>query len=544
MQTLARIATPAPEPTAYGCSRVQPCLAAPSRSSSTFADGAIDLARPEGRTSAMSRLLLTSTFAALATACASAQPLPDPVETAAAPEEWRATQPEPGELAELVTPKFERFTLDNGLTVLVSERHELPLVSVNVAYRAGSAADPEGKEGLAGLTYQLLLEGAGKLDALALDNAFADLGSSVGASVGQDGALVGVQILRRNLDQAGALLADIVLRPRFDAASFQHRKEQLLASLAFQVGSPGYLAGEAFAATVYGPHHPYGRLSSGTPTSVSGLQLADAKRFYADAAGPREAALILAGDISVAEARELAQRWFGTWKGKAKAVAAPKAPAVPARGQVVFVPKAGLAQTVIMVGRPAIAAGDPDEYALNLASAVFGGMFGSRLNMNLREDKGYTYGARSYVDSRLGVGTLVASSSVRADVTGASLSEFMKELDGIRSRPITTDELEAAREGRIRSMPGSFESVGGLAGAAANLFWMNRPLDHYEQMIDAYENATAEQVQQAADRFLDPSLMQIVLVGDLDHIVDQVTPLGLGPLLQRAAIPATPTAKK
>lgn len=452
------------------------------------------------------------------------------------PEAWRSTQPAPGPIGELVTPTFERFTLDNGLTVLVSQRHDLPLVSIDMAFRAGSAADPDGKEGLAQLTYQLLLEGAGERDAEALDNAFADLGTSIGSSVGQDGALIGTQVLTRNLDAAAALLADVVLRPRLEVSSFQVRKEQLLSNLAYQVGSPGYLAGEAFAATIFGEHHPYGRLGSGTPESVSSLTHADATGFYRGAAGPNGAALILAGDITTEDARALAERFFGKWEGKAKPTTAPEAPSLSERTQVFFVPKEGLAQTLIMVGRPGIHSGHDDEFHLNLASAIFGGFFGSRLNMNLREDKGYTYGARASLDPRLGVGPLTASSSVRADVTGASLAEFFNEFNALKTAPITEKELEAAREGLIRRIPGSFETVGGLASAAANLFFKDLPLDRYQRMVEAYEGATIERVQEVAEAYFDPAKMQIVLVGDPALIQEQVGEMGLGQLSERLPV--------
>jgi len=488
----------------------------------------------------MRRLFLAaSSVAALSTACATVPAASDSesrLNDFRAQEAWRATPPNPGPLEELVTPTFQRFTLDNGLTVLVVERHELPLVSMHMAFRAGSAADPDGKEGLAQITYQLLLEGAGDRDSQALDNAFADLGTSAGASVSQDGALVGLQVLTRNRDQAAALLADVVLRPRLEAASFQVRKEQQLSNLAFQVGNPRYLGGEAFAAAIFGEHHPYGRLGSGTPETVGKLEHKDAKKFYADAAAPKGAALVLAGDITVEEARALAEEHFGAWKGGDRPLNAPTAPEVAERAQVIVVPKAGLAQTLIYMGRPGLQSGHPDEYTLGLASTVFGGFFGSRLNMNLREDKGYTYGARASVEPRLGVGPLVASSSVRADVTGPSLAEFIKELQGIKSRPITAEELEAAREGMIRSIPGSFESVSGLAAAAANLFFKDLPLDRYEKMIEAYESATAEEVQRAAETYFDPALMQIVLVGDPAVIAEQVPALELGPLQERAPL--------
>jgi predicted Zn-dependent peptidase len=198
-----------------------------------------------------------------------------------------------------------------------------------------------------------------------------------------------------------------------------------------------------------------------------------------------------------------------------------------------MVPKPGLQQTLILVGRPAVRAGDPDEYPLDLANAVFGGLFGSRLNMNLREAKGYTYGARSSVEARRGVGPLIAFSQVRADVTGPALVEVFAELDGLKERPITSEELEGAREGKIRSMPGWFETVGALASAGARLFWLDLPLDHYERLLQGLETATEEEVRRVGGVYLDPALMQVVLVGDPEIIRSQVEPLGLGEIVVR-----------
>ena len=492
----------------------------------------------------MRRILLATTLLAFSFGCATTKTAEGaaPAREAEVSDAWRAQPPQPGEPAELVTPTFEKKVLENGLTILVSERHDLPLVSVNVAFSAGAAVDPAGRAGLAEVTYETLLEGAGKLDALALDEAFADLGTAPYVSVGQDGAMVGTQVLTRNLDAATALLADIVLAPQFREASFERRKQQQLADLALQVGNPRYLASETFAEVAFGETHPYGKLASGTPATVGKLTLADAKAFWKKHAGPKAAAFIATGDITMEEAEALARKYFGAWKGTAQPVAKPGPPASTAREHITFVAKPGLNQTMIIMGRPAVEAGNPDEYALELASSIFGGFFGSRLNMNLREARGYTYGARAYVDGRRGVGPLIASSSVRADVTGPALQEFINELQGIEQRPITDEELEQAREGVIRSIPGSFESVSGLAGAAASLFWKDRPLDHYEQMIDALEGLELAAVQAAAEKYFDPAQMHIVLVGDPQVIQQQVEPLGLGALRERN--PVAPTAAK
>jgi predicted Zn-dependent peptidase len=489
----------------------------------------------------MTKSVLASTVLAaaiVASGCASTQKMRETEvkESATASEEWRRQRPTPAAPESLRAPTFQRATLKNGATVIVSERHDLPIVSVDVALRSGAANDPEGKAGLAQLTGQLLLEGAGSRDAAALDLAFADLGTSPSVSTGVDGSLIGVELLRENLEGAMELLRDIVLHPRFDPASFQHRKEQALSALAYQAGNPRFLGSEAMAAALYGEHHPYGRLGSGTPQSVESLTLQDAKAYWAQAANPRQAAFIYAGDITLDEAVALSEEWFGGWQGKPVQPTALPTPKVRERKAIVLVPKPGLGQTLILVGRPAIAAGDPAEDALDLANAVYGGIFGSRLNMNLREDKGYTYGARSNVDARRGVGAWIASSAVRADVTGPALAEFFSELEGMKVRPITTQELEGAREGKVHSIPGWFETVGSLASAGARLYSLDLPLDHYDRLIQGLQSTTAGEVQQAADTYLTPDLMQVVLVGDPEIVQAQVPALGLGAIEVRSAL--------
>jgi predicted Zn-dependent peptidase len=473
-------------------------------------------------------------------------PAQTPKPAANDPEAFRAQPPKPGESPELVLPTFQRATLDNGLTVLVSTRKQLPLVFAGVAFAAGSAQDPKGKAGLAELSYRMLLEGAGTRDTVALDNAFADLGVSPALDVQSDGAQVGVRVLKRNLEPALALLADVAMRPTFSASAFERRKKQQLADLVRQLGSPSTLAQLAALTALYGEDHPYSHTSEGLPHTVEKLTLAETKAYYQRYAGPRAAALILAGDITLDEAVSLANKHLGMWKTRATPPAAPPPVAAPPRQWVRVIPKPDLEQTLVLIGRPAFAVGHPDEHALELATTVFGGFFGSRLNMNLREAKGYSYGAGASVEPRLGVGPLVAYTSVRQDVTGPAISEVMKELSGLKERPITEKELEAAREGLIRGFPGAFETVEGLGGSAAELYFKRLPLDEFNRTVEGLRKATAAEVQRVAELYLDPAAMQMVLVGDPVTIQEQVGPLNLGTLtpVEPEAAPAPGASKK
>ncbi|RKH30737.1 M16 family metallopeptidase [Corallococcus sicarius] len=503
----------------------------------------------------MHRRILTALLTLTVSACATTKPAepppaePPPAQQPSTPapdaEAFRATQPKPGAPPELVLPTFEKAQLDNGLTVIISTRKELPLVFVGIAFASGVSQEPPAKLGVADLSYRMLLEGAGKRDTVDLDNAFGDLGVSPALSVDPDGAFVGARVLTRNVDAAMDLLADVVLRPTFDAKAFERRKKQQLGELVRRMGDPNFLAQQAYYQAVFGKDHPYGHTSGGTPKTVQSLTLADAKNFYKKNTGPRAAALIMTGDVTLPQAMEWAKKHFGGWKGGAVAPKPPPAPPAPPREQVRLVPKPGLEQTVVLVGRPGLAAGHPDEYALELATTVFGGFFGSRLNMNIREDKGYSYGANASLGTRLGVGPLTAYAAVRQDVTGPALNEFIKELSGLKTKPITEQELAAAREGLIRAFPGAFETVEGLGGSAAQLYFHRRPMDEFKRTVEGLRGASAAEVQRVAEAYLDPAAMQVVLVGDPLVIQEQVSPLNLGKLtlVETPGPEATPASR-
>lgn len=484
----------------------------------------------------MRRLLSSLVVLGTAVGCSSAPTVPDaaPTETAAqatlSAESWRNDQPQAGDSPELVLPKFESTTLPNGLTVLNSHRADLPLVSLSITCVAGSAQDPKGKAGLANASYRMLLEGAGTRDALAFDDAFADLGVSPGVGVGADSGAVSATVLTRNADAALGLLADAVTRPRLQKADFERRKGQLLADQARMAGEPRFAANWAMAETVFGPASPYGHLTTGTAATLKTLTLADVKRYITTNLGPRACALVATGDVTLADAKALAEKHLGAWKSAAVRPPAPPMVEASARKDITFVPKAGLAQTLIYLARPGLVAGDPREPELDLATSIFGGFFGSRLNMNLREAKGYTYGAFAAASSRRGPGSLYAGSSVRADVTGPALKEMISELNGMKSNPITAAELAEAREGLIRSLPGDFSNLRSLAGTAANLFATAQPLDSLQTWVGAVESADAAAVQQTAEAFLKPELLQIIMVGDPEIVNAQVPELGLGPI--------------
>jgi predicted Zn-dependent peptidase len=478
---------------------------------------------------------------ALLAACATTAP-PAPAAPPAPPpdpEAWRATPPVPGPAVPPRAPEFRRATLPNGLAVYASEQPSLPMVALSVAFRAGSGADPAGKAGLADLTWRLLLEGAGKRDALQLADAFGELGASPAVSVERDGAAIAVTVLPRHAEAALALLAEVASRPRLAAADFERRKRQQLADLAARIGEPRFLAAWALVEAVYGPDHPYGHPLSGLPAPVAALSLADARRFHRENAGPAAAAVIVAGPVTLEQARAWAEKHLGSWRSPARPPPPPPALEASPRREVVLVPKAGLAQTVISLGRPALPAGHPDLEALQVANEVFGGAFSSRLNMNLREQRGYTYGAHSRVEALRGTGLITAGTSVRADVTGDSLAQAILEMRGLSQRPIGEQEMADARDGLMQRMPGTFETAERLAAAAAALHRRDLPLDHFARRVERLAALDLAAVQSAAGRWFQDGVMRVVLVGDPAVVESQVPALGAGAVAVRSP-PETP----
>jgi zinc protease len=445
---------------------------------------------------------------------------------------WRNQRPAVPPPVAPVLPAFEQDTLPNGLTLLVTHLDALPVVTFNLVSKGGATYDPAGKAGLTSLTFDLLEEGAGALDALAFSDAVADLGAEFGAGVERDSSGIHMGGLSRNADAMLGLLADAVQRPRLEAPDFERAKAQTIATLLRRRGSPQGLAFEKIPALIYGEAHPYGHPPTGTPESLEGLTLDDVKAHYARVMGPKHSALVVAGDLTLAQAKALAEKHFGGWAPEGVSPP-PAVPAVKAKARktVTLVDKPGAAQTMMVVGRPLFARGHPDEYALALANEVFGGTFSSRLNMNLREAKGYTYGAQSQAAFRTGVGVFIAYSALRADVTAPGVKETLADLAGMKKTPPTAQELATARSGLIRSLPGQFESTGAVAGGAASLFIYALPLDHFATLGARYEAVTLDAVRKAAATYLAPGDMQLLLVGDRAATEKAVKALKLGKLV-------------
>lgn len=451
-------------------------------------------------------------------------------------EPWRAQRPPPGPTPAPKLPTFQVTAAKNGLQVIVVEDHQVPVVAIGFVARAGVAHEPEKDAGLAALAYDMLDEGAGQLGAVQLAEALQDVGASLEADAGRDSGLLSLEVTKPNLARAIELLALIVQKPTFAAADFARVQQRHVATLAAQQGDPRIVARDAFAAAAYGAQHPYGRPEDGTPASVERLTARQAKKLWTDRVGPKTAALVLVGDVTLEEAKALADQHFGRWRGSAKPPPPPKDTAPKGGLKVVLIDAPGAPQTLLRIGRPVAAAPDPKEAALLVFNEILGGAFSSRLNMKLREEKQWSYGAFSVVDLRRGKGPFLAGSAVVTPATAEAVAEVLAQFDALRAAPPTDAELALAKDGLAKSATGVFGSYAQQVAAAARLFALDLPPDHYQALFAAVPAVTAADVQQAAERVLVRDDLVVVLVGD------QATIAGPVGALQLDAPPPTPNA--
>ncbi len=439
----------------------------------------------------------------------------------------RSTPPALGPTPALNLPPVQQFSLPNGLQVLLMEKHGVPLLQVNVALKAGSVYDSPGKYGLAAMTAALLDDGAGPYSALELSDALDYLGARFFISTDEHTAILGLRTPVSRAPEGLNLLSDMLLRPTFPSEEMERLRKERLTALMREHDEPGAIAQVMFREALYGKEHPYGRPSGGNESSLRSISEKDVRTFYESRYEPANAMLVVVGDITWAALKPVVEKAFGDWKGmRAADVPVPDAPQVS--GRIIYlVDKPGAAQSVISIGRIGAARSTEDYYALRVLNTVLGGSFTSRLNQNLREDKGYSYGAGSAFVYRPSPGPFVASASVQTAVTGPALSEFMKELRSIME-PIPEEELARAKNYLALSFPANFQSVSETAAEIGEIGRYGLPLDYFDSYTGRILAVTQEEVQKAAARYLDPDNLALIVVGDRAVIEEQVRALDLG----------------
>jgi zinc protease len=440
----------------------------------------------------------------------------------------RSQPPAAGKPKGLSLPAVERFRLANGVEVVMMEKHAVPLVVVEVTLRTGAIADPKGKEGLANLTADMLTEGAGTRSSLELADAVDYLGADLNTVAGFHTTGVSIHVPAARLDSALAILADVVRRPKFPQAELDRKKKELLTEFTQWRDEPRMLASLAFNKTVYGDRHPYGRSRMGNRASVSGVTVADMQKFHGSYFVPGNATIIVAGDVNRQAIAPKLEKLFGTWKGKGAALPDPPAITQIPAGTLVLIDKPGAPQSVITIGRVGVARTNPDYFAITVMNTLLGGSFTSRLNQNLREKHGYTYGAGSRFDFRPLAGPFAASASVQTEVTDKALTEFMNELNAIVTE-VTDDEVSRAKNVVALGYPSDFQTVGQLAMQLGELSLYGLPSDYFNSYVGKVLGVTKEDVLRVAKKYIDPKNLAIIVVGDKATIDEGVKALELAP---------------
>jgi len=435
---------------------------------------------------------------------------------------FRAELPKGGPPRPLKTPELQRFKLENGISVFLVERHNLPIVSMSLVFDGGGTVDPKGKEGLASVCAGLMSQGTEKLDKIAFEEAMADVASDVSSGASDDQHWVSFNSLSKNLEPTMGLWTDTLLRPGMRQDELDRNLKRRVAGLKQMKGDAAAVAGRLANSVVYGPLHPVGRFA--TETSYGSIDLAACKKFVADYVRPQGARLFAVGDISKAELVREVEKRLGGWSGRAK-----RAPTLgrarPRKGKVFFVDIPNAQQSVVTmmhIGPPRKA---PDYHATSLMSAILGGGFSSRLNMNLREKHGYTYGARGGFDYTRQDSVFRANASVRADATKESIAEMLKEIRGLRQGAPTPEELSREKNGSILALPSQFATGGQTLGAFRMLVYYGLPLDYFDTYTTKVQGVSLNAVDKAADKHLKPEDLQILVVGDRQQVLPKLDEL-------------------
>ncbi len=445
-------------------------------------------------------------------------------------DEWRNTPPAPGKTGTISLPVPVEFTLPNGLTVLLMEQHNLPVFTAELAVLRGSDTNPISRPGLASFTAAMLTEGTHKRSSPQLAEEIAQIGASLTTNSTMDASFIVGGALTGNADRLFELLSDVALNPAFPEEEIARVRQRRLTALVQQADNPSSLASRIAYREVYGEKSPYGYLESGTRESTEATTRDDMTRFYQDGFGPKNSALVVAGDITQEQLKTLAGKYFGAWAVGALTSQAPDVAAAQTR-RIVIADKPRAPQSVLIIGQVGLARSHPDYVPVSIMNDILGGLFSSRINLNLREAHGYTYGASSMFLFRRGPGPFLVFTMVRTDVTAASVKEIFSELEKIRNSQVEPKELAMAKESRVRGLTGIFETMEQTAGTLANLFIYNLPLDYYRQLPQKIEGTEAAAVQRVARENLAPERMVIVAVGDRARIEPELKKLGLGPII-------------
>ena len=437
----------------------------------------------------------------------------------------RDRPPPPGPVEPFRFPSYERVRLANGLTVVAARSRRAPLVALALAFPAGAAYDPPDGGGTAAMTAALLDEGTDEASALEIADRVADLGGGLATGASRDVAYLELEILRHQAADALELVAELATRPTFPAEELERQRRRHLAELLRRRTDPGRLADEHLTRAIYGDG-PYGRPILGDEPTLAALGRDDVERFHRRGYGLAGAFLVAAGDLEPSEFFATAERVLGGLPGGEAPALPDLAPERPAGVRVVVVDRPHAAQTELRLGHAGVPRNHPDFLTLAAVNGILGGKFTSRINLNLRERHGYTYGASSRFAGRLGPGPFVVRTAVATPVAGAAVREIVGELERIRDEEVDREELDDAKSYLVGTFPYTLQTVSGVADRLETIVVHDLPADYYETFPRAVAALDRARLLAAARRHLRPGELSIVAVGPAADLEPQLRELG------------------
>lgn len=447
---------------------------------------------------------------------------------------WRENPPKPGPAHELNLPVPEIFKLSDGLTVYYRYRSGLPVVAADLVFNTGSGDNPVDKPGLASFTANMLQQGTQARSATQIADQAALLGTALSSRASMDASSVGASSLTKNFPGVLDLISDVVLHPTFPPEEVERRRASRLAAFTDERSDPETIVARTGVSVLFGPHNPFGYDNSGTEPSIKAMTREDTMNFWKTNYVPNNAALVVSGNIPVDDLKALAESKFAAWKGSELQVPQIGAPETT-KAKIVIVDRPGAQQTMVRLLQLGVDRATPDYPALEVMNSELGGLFSSRINLNLREEHGYTYGASSVFVYRRSLGYFAAGGGIRTDATAPAVTEILKEIRRMIDTPMKPDELSLAKDSQSRSLPGIFETDGGEAGALSELFVYNLARDYFSTLPEKLNSVTSEDAEAVAKKYLHPDRMVLVCVGDRAKIEPELVKLDLGAIEIRDA---------
>jgi len=422
-------------------------------------------------------------------------------------------------------PRITRATLDNGLRVLVAENHNAPLVSMRALVRSGADHDQARTAGLASITAEMLDEGAGDRDTMRLAEDIGLLGAAIGTGADWDASYISLDVLSRNCEPSLSIFSDVTVRPTFPADELERARAERLNEILQQRNEAGAIAGKRFANLLYGTG-AYGNSVVGNADSIARITLDDVRDFFRKHYLPNNTSVVVSGEIDAALAVDLVRRDFGAWERGSEPPRPVLAPNPIHESRIYVIDRPQAVQSEIRVGHLGVSRSSEDYFALSVMNAIFGGVFNSRINLNLREKHGYTYGARSQFAFRREAGPFVVAAPVRNEVTRESVSEMLGELRRIRTGDLEDRELDDTKSYLMGVFPATVQTAADIASRLVDMELYGLPEDYFDHYRENIGAVTKDDITRVANKYLDPDRVLIVVVGNAKDIREPLGTLG------------------